>query len=169
MDNNKSVFNKTILKWGIVLSAIVVIFLLILFRVIIPRQNHIPIANNNKALRLALTVQKSGTETTLEKVVPFEWDDMYIFYPYSSDREDIEKTIGFPLSEYHPAMYDEMISTIFVKNKKLVSYTCDRYENIGYQIQNCEHSSYGDNEIFEIKKENGLITYCSNEVLPSMK
>ena len=52
--------------------------------------------NNNK---LENAIENISAETvTLEEVVPFEWDVVYLFSPYTS-HEAIAETIGFESSE----------------------------------------------------------------------
>ncbi len=66
---------------------------------------------------------KNNQELTLEKFVPFEWDKLYQFGPYTT-KEYMEEKIGFK-SDYlsSNSINDNIYSSVFVKNNKVVLQT----------------------------------------------
>ena len=96
------------------------------------------------------------TETiTLEELVPFAWDAVYVFEPYESE-ENIAKTLGFYSVEIHESWNDSDNWYYFVKGNRIVATP----ENslLGIRLpSNGEGSSvgslhYGDNILFEVDK-----------------
>ena len=74
--------------------------------------------NDNK---LEKAMDDLSAETiTLEEIVPFEWDEVYTFDPYTS-REEIAETIGFDSPEIKETVSEFMTQLIFVKDDKIVS------------------------------------------------
>ena len=77
--------------------------------------------NDNK---LEKAMDDLSAETiTLEEIVPFEWDEVYTFDPYTS-REEIAETIGFDSQEIKEPVSEFMTQLIFVKDDKIVSCIC---------------------------------------------
>lgn len=96
------------------------------------------------------------TETiTLEELVPFAWDAVYVFEPYEAE-ENIAKTLGFYSVEIHESWNDSDNWYYFVKGNRIVANP----ENslLGIDLPgNGEGSSigslhYGDNVLFEVDK-----------------
>ena len=85
MNKNEVVETFSLKKLIVAFLAILIVALIIVWG-IIPYANHRPIAEKNRELGLALTGQSAGAKITLEKAVPFEWDDIYIFDAYSYSR-----------------------------------------------------------------------------------
>lgn len=153
----------TCIKWGIFLIILAAIILFAMMYFVIPALRHRPIAERNEELRLALTGQKPDTVTTLEEVIPFEWDDAYIFGPYVYSEESLEEWLGVKLPEYHETLYDGMINVILVKDKKVICYECAKVEGVGYQFDIEGQIHCGDRIPFSVKFKNGLMTYESME------
>lgn len=106
--------------------------------------------------KLVEATNNIATETvTLEELVPFAWDTVYIFEPYES-KENIAKTLGFYSVEMHESWNDSDNWYYFVKGNRIVA----NLENSLWGISlpnNGEGSSvgslhYGDNVLFEVDK-----------------
>ncbi len=91
------------------------------------------VAIHNRELREAVT-SVSGTEAvSLNDVVPFDWDTLYTFSPYTSEAE-IEKAIGFKSGSIHETVSEGMVQLLFVKGKAITASVCGYPENLGYNI-----------------------------------
>jgi len=67
-----------------------------------------------------LAIESNLTETTLNKLTPFDWDEAYIFKPYST-KEYIYNTVGYEWDHINEIV-DGMIQVVFLKNKEVVCY-----------------------------------------------
>lgn len=118
--------------------------------------------NNNK---LENAIENISAETvTLEEVVPFEWDVVYLFSPYTS-HEAIAETIGFESSEIKETVSEFMTQLIFVKDEKIVSSICKYPDNAGFYIDlwgvrrgklldgGYAYAKYGDNVLFTVEQK----------------
>jgi hypothetical protein len=103
------------------------------------------------------------TETiTLEELVPFAWDVVYVFEPYTS-KEEVAETLGFYSAEIHESWNDSDNWYYFVKGNRIVATP----ENslLGINLPgNGEGSSVGslhcgDNVLFEVDKSSMGWTY----------
>ena len=88
---------------------------------------------NNRKLRSAITEITADT-VTLNEVVPFEWDSVYMPDPYAS-KENIEKLIGFKSASIKENWISEgMVHLIFVKDRRVVASVLSYPQNLGYSI-----------------------------------
>lgn len=114
--------------------------------------------------RLEDAVRNLSAETiTLEDLVPFEWDIVYTFAPYTS-REDIADAIGFDSPEIKETVSEFMTQLLFVKDNKIVSSICKYPDNAGFYIDLREarrgkltdggyaYAKYGDNILFAVEQ-----------------
>lgn len=115
--------------------------------------------NDNK---LEKAMDDLSAETiTLEEIVPFEWDEVYTFDPYTS-REEIAETIGFDSPEIKETVSEFMTQLIFVKNDKIVSSICKYPDRAGFYINLWDghrnphggcYVEYGDNLLFSVEQK----------------
>ena len=118
--------------------------------------------NDNK---LENAIENLSAETvTLEEVVPFEWDAVYLFSPYTS-REAIAQTIGFESSEIKETVSEFMTQLLFVKDERIVSSICKYPDNTGFYIDlwgvrrgkllngGYAYAKYGDNVLFTVEQK----------------
>ncbi len=117
--------------------------------------------NDNK---LENAIENLSEETvTLEEVVPFEWDAVYTFDPYTS-REEIAETIGFDSPEIKETVSEFMTQLIFVKDDKITSSICKYPKRAGFYINLWgarkgkpvgSYMEYGDNILFSVEQKDG--------------
>jgi len=116
------------------------------------------VAIHNRELRKAVT-SVSGTGTvSLNEVVPFDWDTLYTFSPYTSEAE-IEKAIGFRSGSIQETVSEGMVQLLFVKDKAVTASVCGYPENLGYSISfPCfpESVSRTDNALFSVDNAAGV-------------
>lgn len=114
---------------------------------------------NNR--RLAQSMKNITTDTVcLNKVVPFEWDQVYDLGqnpgPYAG-REDIEKVIGFRSQDIEENQINEgMLHLLFVKDQKVVACVLGYPENLGYGISMDSSLSCEENAWFRVMQEQGV-------------
>lgn len=94
-------------------------------------------------------------EVTLEELIPFDFDSVYLFEPYSY-KKDMESQIGIR-SRFIKDNYTDNLGTemIVVKNNKVISSTFIKLEKNGFIIEGLIYSNKLDknsNVVFEIKK-----------------
>lgn len=114
---------------------------------------------NNRRLKRAITEITADT-VTLNEVVPFEWDSVYMPGPYAS-KENIEKLIGFKSASIKENWINEgMVQLIFVKDQRVVSSVLSYPENLGYSIG---FRNYGpridakDHVRFQVENRGGIV------------
>ena len=97
----------------------------------------------------------SASEVTLNAVVPFEWDTVYTFPPYTS-KAKIEKTIGFESNEIKETVNEGMVNLLFVKGNTVTGSICDYPKNLGYSIEFKDKVKFKDNVVFEVNIQDGM-------------
>ncbi len=128
---------------------------------------------NEARLKKALTSMDVSQKTlTLEETVPFSWDEVYSFDPYTS-REEMERVLGFPDSGLKETVNEGMVHLVFIKKERVVCCVCGYADILCYSAslprdENAPGSSgygmlrFGDNCVFQIEKE-GEIFYLKPE------
>ena len=97
----------------------------------------------------------SASEVTLNAVVPFEWDTVYTFPPYTS-KAKIEKIIGFESDEIKETVNEGMVNLLFVKGNTVTGSICDYPKNLGYSIEFKDKVKFKDNVVFEVNIQDGM-------------
>lgn len=105
---------------------------------------------HNNELKKAVTSIKSSETVTLNEVVPFEWDNVYTFKPYTS-KDEIEKVIGFKSNSIKETVNEGMVQLIFVKDNKVTASVCQYAEDLGYDIIFGDSISYESNAKFSVE------------------
>lgn len=104
-------------------------------------------------------------EYALNAIIPFDWDAMYSFSPYTS-KEEITSAIGFESDIVYDS-YDEAIQQIiFVKDREIVCSIYGSVVEMGYQF----HFPSDDHYDREVKKnENFSVTVLREEDFIQLK
>ncbi len=116
--------------------------------------------NNKKLKENILKLSVDSEDVELRDIIPFEFDTLYTFKPYTS-KEDIETIIGFKSSSIKESTNEGMVQLLFVKDKKVVSSVCDYSVNLGYKIINFGNRAYPET-IFSIYEENKIMILDAN-------
>lgn len=116
--------------------------------------NSVVFMNNQK---LAKSVKSISSETVrLNEVVPFEWDAVYTFAPYSS-KEEIETIIGFESADIKENNINEgMVHLLFVKNKKVAASILGYQDNLGYCIEFASKVTFEEDAKFNVTKTDNV-------------
>ncbi|MGO1042107.1 metallophosphoesterase [Clostridioides difficile] len=68
-----------------------------------------------------LSLDSKTKEISLGKVLPFKWDKLYVFEPYTPV-ETIYKTVGYKWRNIIPTDSEDMVQMVFMSNKKPICY-----------------------------------------------
>ncbi len=96
------------------------------------------VAWHNHQLRTALQSLPEGT-VTLEEAVPFKWDVVYSFDPYTS-REEMESVMHLKGDAIQAGVSEEQRSFVFTKGDKVVCSVYGAPQRLGYDL--CAIPSY---------------------------
>ena len=120
---------------------------------------------NNHRLKKAVTALKAGQTVTLNEIVPFEWDAVYTFSPYTSE-EEIEKAIGFKSRDIVTNNVNEgMVHLIFTKGERVQAAVLGYPTNLGYRIDFFQKVTYDRKIPFTVAENNGFIDILQAEVI----
>lgn len=108
------------------------------------------VAVHNNQLKKAVTSIKNSEIVTLNEVVPFEWDTVYSFPPYTP-KDEIEKVIGVKSNSIKETVNEGMVQLIFVKDKKVTASICSYAENLGYDINFDGSVTFDSNTKFSVE------------------
>lgn len=114
------------------------------------------VAYNNYRLRKSITAVNAEA-VELNQAVPFEWDSVYTFDPYTP-KSEIEKTLGFHSPAIHEVINEGMMQLIFVKNRQVVSSVCGYSRLLGYRIDFQGRIDAKDHVLFRVERKNGIVT-----------
>lgn len=110
---------------------------------------------NNQKLQEAVT-SIEGETVFLNEIVPFEWDTLYTFSPYTTKAE-IEEIIGFRSASVRENNINEgMVHLLFVNNRKVVASVLGYPDNLGYSISfpaGRSEISYAENAAFTVEHQ----------------
>lgn len=97
--------------------------------------------NNNKLLLNNIESLLDKEEVTLEELIPFDFDSIYLFEPYSY-KKDMESQMGIR-SRFIKDNYTDNLGTelIVVKNKKVISSVFIKLEKCGFIIEGLVYSN----------------------------
>lgn len=110
-------------------------------------------------------VPADQTEIALNDLIPFEWDEVYSFEPYTT-REEIEQIIGLHSGAIGETVSEDMVQYVFVNREKgkVKASICGRPVELGYRFVFPEEKRTGnyckvtkaDQLVFDIGAEKGV-------------
>ncbi len=124
-------------------------------------RNTFVVIRNNKIFNANVNLITQD-EVFLNDIIPFEWDTVYTFGPYTS-RETIEEVIGIKSNAIKEALSEGMQQLIFVKEDEIICSITGYYYRLGYMFDfKSYENDYGtlnstDNPLFKTEKNEGLI------------
>ena len=128
-------------------------------------------------LKAAMSVLPEGT-VTLEDVVPFSWDEVFHFDPYTS-KESIQTILGSASPAVKSSVSEGMTHLIFRKDGRITCSVCAYPDGVGYQIDftanqvtdgngnACYRIENGERIPFQVIKKDGYILLCCQETVKS--
>lgn len=110
---------------------------------------------NNHKLQKAVQSLEAGV-VNWNEVVPFAWDAVYTFDPYTTT-EQIEETIGFSSRSIQETVNEGMVQMLFVKDKRVVASVCGYPDSLGYAVSFQDKITYADNAQFIVAVQDGIV------------
>lgn len=112
---------------------------------------------NNKKLENSIKAIRSDT-IKLNEVVPFDWDIVYTFEPYTS-KESIEEIVGFKSIDIKENNINEgMVHLLFVKGEKVVASILGYSTNLGYRLDFPLKITFSENAKFNVSIIDNIVT-----------
>lgn len=159
---------KILLSIGVLLAVAVLLFVVVF--------GNPSVVWHNRQLKTALQNLPEGA-VTLEEVVPFQWDALYSFDPYTS-REEIERAIHTKSASIGESVSEEQRNFIFTKGDHVVCSVCGAPQVLGYDLQalptykvyrySASDSQRGHRTVlycggdgqFAVRREDGIVKLC---------
>ena len=117
--------------------------------------------NNKKLKKEIFSIDKESV--SINEVIPFEWDAVYSFPPYTS-KETIEEILGFESNLIIESFNEAIFGLIFVKDEEIVANPSGFPSELGYRIlfpyQYQKYDGallYEDEAIFNVEKNDGIV------------
>ena len=121
---------------------------------------------NNRKLKTTITSLDCNS-AILEDIVPFEWTMVYTFGPYTS-KDCMKRIVGVQSPALRESISEGMIDVVFTDRRRVVASVCGYPENLGYDLKisgekamyqggGCTYLEYGDQAVFKVTKEDGLV------------
>lgn len=110
------------------------------------------IAYHNYELKKSI-LAVSSEATTLNEVVPFEWDCVYTFSPYASKAE-MEQAIGFQSRHLRETVSENMVQLIFVNDGAVTASVCGYESVLGYRVSFPDSVTYNEEAVFAVHRDN---------------
>lgn len=109
---------------------------------------------NQMDLEVALQELPEG-EVTLEEVVPFPWESLYQFGPYTTVAE-MEEITGIKSSYFQDIETDDIWLSYFIHQGQVVCSVGGYEGQLGFSIQLMEGSLFfGENRLFSVEHISG--------------
>lgn len=111
-------------------------------------------------LKQAMAALQRDT-VTLNEIVPFDWDKVYTFPPYTSKTE-IEEKIGFRSRAIEETVSEGMVQLIFVDGDKVTASVCGYASTLGYQVEFADMVAFEEEALFSVERKDGIV--CLKEM-----
>ncbi len=85
-----------------------------------------------EALRQAMAEVEDGV-VTLNEIVPFSWDSVYSFGPYTT-QEQMEEIMGISARRLEESPSEGMVQLVFVNGGQIVCGICGYISKEGYSV-----------------------------------
>ena len=102
-------------------------------------------------LRKAMAAVEDG-EVTLNEIVPFAWDTVYIFEPYAS-REEMEQIMGISAKGLEESVSEGMVQLAFMNGSRVVCCVCGYISKEGYSVSFDEKINFADSVVFRAERD----------------
>lgn len=121
---------------------------------------------NNRKLKTSITSLDCDS-AVLEDIVPFEWTMVYTFGPYTP-KDSMKRIVGAQSPALGESISEGMIDVVFTYRGRVVASVCAYLADLGYDLKiagekatypsgGCTYLEYGDQAVFKVTKEDGLV------------
>lgn len=117
---------------------------------------NLTVAYHNYQFKQAI-LSINSEETTLNEVVPFAWDTVYTFSPYTG-KDEIERVIGFRSRHIRETVSEDMVQLLFVKDGSVTASICGYGQNLGYRVSFADSVAFQEKAVFRVRKESAANT-----------
>ena len=114
---------------------------------------------HNRALEHSLCSLEDGITVTLNETVPFEWEAVYTFDPYTS-KSEMERIIGISSSSIRETVSEGMVQLIFVNRGRVTASVCGDASNLGYDVylgRSGRPLTIGEEMKFSVARGDGIV------------
>ena len=133
--------NNNIFKMSLLLVAVILIIFFV-------RWNS-ELNKNNRYLTDKLLNNLSDTSGTAGELFNFDYDEVYVFWPYQS-KDEMEKQIGFKSHILQETVSEGMMNVLFVKDNSPLAYLYGYGSNNGYYVS-LPPGNYSKSELQKIR------------------
>lgn len=113
-----------------------------------------------RALRQAMAEVEDG-EVTLNEIIPFAWDSVYSFGPYTT-QEQMEEIMGISARRLEESPSEGMVQLVFVKNGHMVCNVCGYISREGYAfLWWSGRLDFEDETVFQAKRDGDGILWLT--------
>lgn len=117
---------------------------------------HPMISLHNGRLKQAILATEGQESIHLNDIVPFDWDTLYTFDPYTS-KEEIQETIGCKSFAIRETVSEGMVQLIFIKDNRVTASVCEYAENLGYQLNFQSPVTKEDDAVFSLSQQGEVL------------
>ncbi len=128
--------------------------------------NPIVFWHNWELKRSIQSIEPERKTVAFNDLVPFEWDRVYTFAPYTSKKE-IAEVIGFHSRSIRETVSEGMVQLLFVKDHFVTASVCSHVDSLGYQVDFSGSISREEKAVFEVIPEEGWTVLRRVDDLPS--
>lgn len=128
--------------------------------------NPIVFWHNWELKRSIQSIEPERKMVAFNNLVPFEWDRVYTFAPYTSKKE-IAEVIGFHSRSIRETVSEGMVQLLFVKDHSVTASVCSHVDSLGYQVDFSGSISREEEAVFEVIPEDGWTVLRRVDDLPS--
>lgn len=108
------------------------------------------VAVHNRQLKHAITSIDGKETITLNEIIPFDWDIVYTFDPYTSKKE-IAEAIGFKSNSIKETVSEGMVQLIFVRKQHITASICGHASVLGYEVYLNKSVSFENHTAFSVE------------------
>lgn len=122
-------------RYYICIAGVVIIAVVTILIVHNPLKKDIWDSNANKLKNSFQAISGDADIEDLRGFIPFEWDELYSFAPYTS-KETIYEVIGYKWDNIRETVNENMNQMVFVKDGKVVCYLYGypEYTKLGFDF-----------------------------------
>lgn len=107
-------------------------------------------------LKQAVRQLETGELVTLETLVPFAWEKVYTFPPYTS-KAQMEETLGFKSRFLQETVNEGMVQLLFVKGNAVTADICGYADTLGYRITLEDVVINGEGTLFRAERRGDIV------------
>lgn len=138
-------------------TALFLLLTALLAAAILARGRLLPAWRGRQLQKNILELAAEGrTACTLNEVVPFAWDAVYTFEPYTG-RAQIEAIVGFSSQLIQESVSEGQVQLLFVQGGGVAASVCGYPGRLGYRVDFSGSIGCADRTEFAVTEEDGIV------------